>query len=179
MVEKIFSKGHTLRDKAIQQLLPAYWTRADLWSICIGMLSHAEFYAAARHKFSDVLNDPYRKAFYFALPLWLGISKEGERWPLRVMVRVQPPNNFFKHENFIIVSTLIVDEVHDDWKTKLLDLAAILRERHLKKNRKFTEDQRRVTLCIDAVGTESEASKALVKQISNINEEMIRLMSNA
>jgi hypothetical protein len=179
LVDKIFSKGSTLRDKALQQLLPAYWRRTDLWRTCIGMLSYANFYAAAREKFDEVLRIPHRKAFYFALPLWLGIVKEdSKQWPLHVMVRILPPNAMFDHENFVIVSRLVIDEVHDDWNEKLRELAANLRERYLKKNRKLGEDQGRISLCVDAVGTEAEAITALVNQITNVNTEMMRLLSS-
>jgi hypothetical protein len=178
LVDEIFSTGKTLEDKALQKLLPVYWTRADLWRVCIGMLSYAHFLEAVCEKFPDVQSDPYRKAFYFSLPMWQGVAKNGSRrWPLQVMVRVLPPSNGSDQESFIVVSTLHIDEVAPEWEPQIRTLAANLRVKHLKKNRQLGEEQSRISLCVDSVRTEAEATKALVKQMSSIQNELMLLMS--
>lgn len=179
LVEQVFSKGGTFDHRALQKLLPIYWTRADLWRICIGMLSYAQFYAAAREKFPDVLPNPHRKAFYFALPMWMGVAKQSnDYWPLHVMVRVLPPSTGSDRESFVVVAKLLINEVAPEWEIKIRELAANLRVKHLKKNRKLGDEQTHISLCVDTIGTEAEAIKALVKQIRNIDAEMVQLMSS-
>jgi hypothetical protein len=177
LVDDIFSSASTLRDKALQQLLPVYWQRTELWRLCIGMLSYAEFYAAAREKYSDVLHDPYRKAFYFAMPMWLGIQRsEANRWPVQVMVRFLSSNDVNK-ARFVVISTLDVDQVGDEWKPSVRELAASLRATNLKKNRKLKEDQGRTTLRVDYAKTESDAIKLLLSHLSMVNAAMVALLS--
>lgn len=178
LVDEIHAKGATMAERALHRLLPAYWTRADLWRICISMLSYAKFLAAARAKFPGVQADPRRKSFYFTMPSWEAMAKDGnERWPLQVMLRVRPPTDKFKAENYVIVASLLIEEVHLDWEEKIRDLAAIMRARHLKRNAKVKDDQGSITLCVAAVGTEAEARKALVTQIGYLNKEVELLMA--
>jgi hypothetical protein len=179
LVDQVFKKGGTLDDRALHRLLPAYWTRSDLWRSCIGMLSYAHFLAAAREKFPDVQPGPRRKSFYFTMPSWEAMARESSKhWPLQVMLRVRPPTGKFEQENFVIVSFLLIDEVDPDWEEKVRELAANMRARYLKRNSKVKDEQGCINLCVDAVGTEGEACKALVKQIGYINAEVEQLMAS-
>lgn len=179
LVDQVYSKGTTIGERALQKLLPAYWMRVDLWRICIGMLSYAHFLAAAREKFPDVEPDPRRKSFYFTMPIWQAIAKDcNAHWPLQVMLRVRPPTGKFERENFVIVSTLLIDEVDPEWEEKVRDFATSMRVRHLKRNSKVKEDQGLISLCVHAVATEADACKELVKQIGYINAEVEKMMAS-
>lgn len=179
LVDEVFSSGATLEARALQKLLPIYWTRLDLWRTCIGMLSYAQFYSAALEKFPGVQQESHYKSFYFAMPEWLGLAKkDNEYWPLQVMVRVLAPSNGADRENFVVVAKLLLDQVAPEWESKIRELAANLRVKHLKKNRKLGDEQSQISLCVDTVATEAAATKALVKQIGNVHTEVIQLISS-
>lgn len=178
LVDQVFSRGSTMSDRSMHRLLSTYWARVDLWRQCIGMLSYAHFLAAAREKFPDVQADPLRKSFDFTMPSWQAMAKDNnERWPLQVTLRVRPPTGKFKDENYVIVSSLRIDEIDPDWDDKIRELASKMRARHLKRKTKMKEEQGFIRLCVDAVETEDEARRELVKQIGYINAEVEQLMA--
>ena len=162
----MYSSSKTLDERAEQQLFQAFSQRGRLWDVCVPMLLYAGMLQSAKKSFPEVKLVPKRKAFFFYLPEWNVLGKQGEattrdeRTPLRTMVRVLPQNENGP-DTFVVASFINSRKLRDDLHEWAQPVVLALRAKRLKRSLRVKDETGRVTLRVDRTESEEDVKRLL------------------